>query len=124
MRTAGNINRAFFGEIPLRVARSLREEPTRWSHDGLRMSQVYELRHDSGLILWVANGTYGMRVENKNARWGGVTGLSSFGLSPGHHLLRRAADKWLRAFAADYRSPDLLAALDAPAARKFTAVQP
>lgn len=89
----------FFGVVPLAVARSLRDEPEAWScrPNGLD-GEAYEMFHRSGLGLWVANRTYGMRVSMPGAKdWGGVTILSAFYLSPGHHLLRRAANTWLRA---------------------------
>ena len=93
--------RVFFGETPLLIARSLRDEPAAWIHDSSEWRrEPYKLHHRGGVALWIANGSYGMQVRvgdrlSGEAQWGGVTMISTFGLSPGHHLLRRAADKWL-----------------------------
>lgn len=87
----------FFGADPVAVARSLAEEPNAWTSDARALGSLYEITHRSGLSLWCANGSYGMRIFTPRNRclWGGVTALSSVGLSPGHHLLRRAANRWI-----------------------------
>lgn len=91
---------AFFGHIPVAVAKSLREDAGSWTSDTERMGSPYQLTHSSGVIVWVANCTFGMEVFADEHRlrkaWGGVSALSVFGLSPGHHFLRHAANRWLR----------------------------
>ena len=98
----------FFGKIPLLVAKSLREEPGRWKSDDT-FPTTYVLHRDDGMTVWVANSVYGIEVTARSGRsWGGVTGWSSFGLSPGHWLIALAADPLRRKkptardFAADF----------------------
>ncbi len=86
----------FFGKIPLLVAKSLREEPGRWKSDDT-FDTTYFLTRDDGMEVWVANSVYGIDVTAPSGRtWGGVTGWSSFGLSPGHWLIALAADPLCR----------------------------
>lgn len=91
--------RLFFGDVPLAVSASLRDDGSSWTEGGGafdRFGRPFKLRHRSGLTLWIANRAFGMTVTPTGGRkWGSVTLLSAFGLSPGHWLLRRSADRWL-----------------------------
>lgn len=113
---AGWLSRLFFGRVPVEVARSLKREPEAWSADTERnpyLSLNYQLEHRSGLTLWIANSAYGQQVVPPGGvcygpgHWGGVTVLSSIGLSPGHWLLWAAARRWAR----ERRSHSILNAL-------------
>jgi hypothetical protein len=94
-----NLKQRWFGAIPLMVAASLADQPERWTAD-LHTNddgEPYTLAHDSGLVLWTANEAYGMDIRlGGKLLWGGVTLSSTFRLSPGHWLLRGAADRWIR----------------------------
>jgi hypothetical protein len=89
----------FFGRLPVAVATSLRDEPEAWrdSHDDNPFAdRAYRLVHRNGTELWVGNRAYGIQVNVPGCRkWGDVTVLSSIALSPGHHLIWRAASRWL-----------------------------
>lgn len=81
----------FFGRAPIAVARSLAADPSAWSRSN------YMLHHVSGFSLWIANRPYGAEIERDSISvWGGVSFLSTFGLSPGHHLLNAAIRRWER----------------------------
>lgn len=88
----------FFGAIPLATARSLDTQPERWTEYGFG-GKVYRLHHESGLSVWVGNGPFGVDVSSAAGAvvWGGVTTASAVGLSPGHHLISRAAKRWMAA---------------------------
>lgn len=100
LSVGARLKELFFGPIPVEVARSLREEAANWTSDTERMGSPFVLAHKSGLELWVANSAYGMEVRTEWPRcrtlWGGVGLLSCIGLSPGHHYLRHAANRWIR----------------------------
>lgn len=88
-----------FGRIPVAVAHSLKSTPEKWSLG----YGAFEVGHNSGISVWIASGVHGVAVYRDGARctggalvWGGVTGLSALGLSPGHHYLHHAVNRWLR----------------------------
>lgn len=81
---------AINGKIPFMVVQSLTKEPAEWTLSFCR------LRHTNGIAIWVGNQAYGISVEGVETRlYGGVTGLSSMGLSLGHHYIHRAVQKWI-----------------------------
>lgn len=83
--------RLLFGEVPCVLAKSLRDRPDQWR------ATNFELVHATGLEVWTANSVYGCSVNKGNRTlWGGVSALSTFGLSPGHWYLKLAADGWVR----------------------------
>jgi hypothetical protein len=93
--------RLFFGDLPLAVEWSLRREPYRWTHSDPNPylnGHICTLHHDSGVVVWRhSGGAYGDKVQGSHVpTWGGVTALSSIGLSPGHHLIHAAANRWVR----------------------------
>lgn len=85
------------GRDVLTTARCLRREPNAWSDDSRSMGNPYRLTHTSGLSVWVANSVYGMGIDGTGVShhrpriWGGVTFLSTFGLSVRHWILWAAA---------------------------------
>lgn len=91
----------FFGNDVLALYRSIREDPDAWVADRSIFSEdkVYFLTHQkTGLLFWVANRPYGMAIKRcygGDELAGGVTGLSSMGLSPSHWLMDRAFAYWL-----------------------------
>lgn len=86
------LKRLFFGDIPLKIYRSMRDEPDTWT---LSLTGAY-LLHPKRVSVWIANKVSGVHVEKNGAEvWGGVTMFSVFRLSPGHHLIWAAASKIL-----------------------------
>jgi hypothetical protein len=87
----------FFGEAPCAVADLLKTDPDGWGYVRTLATQPFEIRHSSGLTVWVSNGSYGVHVTApRSTKWGDVTLLSSFGLSPGHLLIWNAYRRWRR----------------------------
>ena len=95
----------FFGRAPCAVAYSLKNKPQEWT-SLLTGEKLYELKHKSGIIVWVANSVWGVDVfktdpditgrllEKKTKLWGGLTIISAFYLSPGHWLIWNATKPW------------------------------
>lgn len=94
------LKRLFFGELPLVIARSFRDEPDAWRDADAGnpcFDETYKATHRNGATVWLANRSYGVTVRVPGcAPWGDVTALSAFGLSPGHHLIWHHAKRWLR----------------------------
>jgi hypothetical protein len=87
----------FFGETPCAVADLLKADPDGWKYLSTLNPEPFEIRHSSGLTVWVSNGSYGVNVTApRSTTWGCVTFLSSFGLSPGHWLIWNAYRRWRR----------------------------
>ncbi len=89
------------------VCKSLDEHPDEWKPFKFG-DTTYELTHTSGLYVWAANQAYGVSIrerENGTKLFGGVTFLSSFGLSPSHWVLSAAINRWK---ARDTRSAEAL----------------
>jgi hypothetical protein len=115
-----NLREFFYGKTPLAIEASLRDKPQDWRADWNPMTgSVCSIDHKDGPILWTGNNAYGMGLFSGGPYgrgacvWGGVTSLSVFGLSPGHWLLRRAADRWLLQHGPNPESVGLGAALKA-----------
>jgi hypothetical protein len=87
----------FFGETPCAVADLLASDPGGWQYRGTMADTPFEIRHASGLTVWIANDSYGVSATAPHAKtWGWVTWRSSFGLSPGHWLIWNAYRRWRR----------------------------
>lgn len=96
----------FFGETPVVIAEDLRRNPLDWRPSTERnplLLRAYRLeRRGSALNVWIASSWWGVTVYSRGAAlWGGVTVLSTFGLSPGHWLLWSAVRFALKAQAAE-----------------------
>lgn len=75
----------FAGGLARQVARLLREDPTGWRSSG------YKLRHNSGLVVWVANGAYGLHIVTPDGdRLWDVTMWCLVGGSPNQQHVWRA----------------------------------
>ena len=70
---------------------SMREHPEQWTVNACHV------RHSSGVEVWTANSAYGIGLRGFGVDWGGVTMLSSFGLSFRHWQLWFAAKKLIAA---------------------------
>lgn len=100
--TAEALKRLIFAPEVLAVARSLRDDAGSWNGD-----DHYRLVHPNGVRVWRENRAYGLHIAvghswlGERKVWGGVTMLSSFGLSLSHHLLNHAIKRWERRFGKD-----------------------
>jgi len=76
------------------VVWSLDNEPQKWSYD----AGGFRLCHENGKVeVWITNRSYGLHITLQNRRvWGGVTWLSTVGLSVSHWRLWRAVKRWER----------------------------
>jgi hypothetical protein len=75
--------------------------------------RLYHLTHvETGLYLWTQNRAYGLEIHNRDSvtLYGGVTILSSFGLSIGRWSLFFAIRRWERKHPAPPRPAKLPAA--------------
>ncbi len=70
---------------------SLDNHPEEWTQN------FGTLDHKGGLSVWRHNRAYGVEILYRGSHiWGGVTLLSTFGLSPSHWALSNAIGRWQR----------------------------
>jgi len=74
------------------VVASLRDHPEEWRSDRFG----FEIVHESGMTVWIANSIYGMEIKGRHGSWGGDGLLSSLGLSWRHWRLYFACRKFAR----------------------------
>lgn len=78
------------------VADLLDRDPEGWvdSSSSLADHRYSITYYRDGIKLWVANDYYGLTVSRDGSQFGDVTYLSTFGLSPDHHVIWSAYKRW------------------------------
>lgn len=72
-------------------------DPDGWSYDrsGIQDEQDFDVRHTSGLTVWIANDEYGVAAY-RGKHQSSVTNSSVLGLSPDHKVIWHAFRRWER----------------------------